>query len=630
MIFTIGGQKMLDVAQKYYELGFCVVPANSKKRPTIKWKELQNERIVPNGNFLYATHLGIITGKISGGLEVMDFDLKYDLTGKLFDKFKQTVVDHDPKLLEKMVVQKSQNGGYHFFYLCDEIEGNQPLARREASVQEVFDTPDEKVKVLIETRGEGGFIMTYPSDGYEWFYKDLSEIKRITPQERSLLFACAKTFNEVFEKPVVQKEYTENNTVFDKWNQTGDIESVLEEHGWTYKGNCNGNRMYLRPNGTQEWSAGYHPETKLFRVFTTSTQFTNNTTYNPSQVLAYLKFDKNMSATAKWLESNGYGNKKSDAEFKIEDESTFLPSQTEEDNYIDQLRSGTFQMGLTTGHKSLDKHWLLKPNHLVMNLGHDNVGKSVFAWYIAQQSAKFHDWKWIIWSGENMVGGVKKKIIEFYNRKKIEDLSEKELAASKDWFKQHFTLINNDNIYTYSDMLTMGRKLLEKGKYNCFMIDPYNGLYKQSDNEHQYDYKAMLEFRLFIKQTGCGIWLNVHAITEALRRKYPKGHIFENHPMPPHKADAEGGGKFPNKADDFIISHRMTQHKDRWMLMEVHVNKIKEAESGGKQTNLDEPVLLKMMRGSVGYEEVEAETPFHLRDFSEPQRALESSDEEPF
>src|SRR6185369_7233522 len=150
------------------------------------------------------------------------------------------------------------------------------------------------VRVLIETRGEGGFIMTYPSDGYEWFYKDLSQISKITPQERQLLFTCAKTFNEIIEQPVIRKEYTESSSVFDNYNQNGDIESVLEECGWTYKGNCNGNRMYLRPNGQQEWSAGWHPEKRLFMVFTTSTLFENEKAYNASYVLAYLKFDKNM------------------------------------------------------------------------------------------------------------------------------------------------------------------------------------------------------------------------------------------------------------------------------------------------------------------------------------------------
>src|SRR3990172_8281370 len=160
-----------------------------------------------------------------------------------------------------MVVQKSISGGYHFFYRCDKIEKNQKLARRNSTEAELLINNDEKVKGLIETRGEGGFIMTYPSKGYEWIYGDLSKICTITESERDVLIDCAMSFNEVFDVVTTKrKEYTSNNTVFEKSNESGDVEVILEEHGWDFKGVCNGNRMYLRPNGTGLWSAGYHPE----------------------------------------------------------------------------------------------------------------------------------------------------------------------------------------------------------------------------------------------------------------------------------------------------------------------------------------------------------------------------------
>jgi hypothetical protein len=257
----------------------------------------------------------------------------------------------------------------------------------------------------------------------------------------------------------------------------------------------------------------------------------------------------------------------------------------------------------------------------------------VFGWFLAAQSAKLHGWKWIIWAAENRVGGVKKKIIEFYLQKRIKDISEEELTEAKKWFKEHFTLIKNNKLYTYKDMLAIGRKLNSQEQRQAFMIDPYNGLYKETDNEHLYDYHAMQEMLLFRDETKCGIYLNVHAITEALRRRYPKGHDLEGQPMPPHKADTEGGGKFSNKADDFIIVHRMPQHKERWMEMEVHIQKIKEAESGGKQTVLNEPVMLKMMRGSVGYEEMNPVTQMahqQLVDYTEPQKELSDDFDCPF
>jgi len=616
---------MKEIAVKYYELGLSVIPISEDKIPTIKWKVNTEQLISPNGNFNSVYGVGIVAGSVSGNLECIDIDCKYDLTGTLYEDYKNAINDADNELLKKLVVVKTPSGGYHFIYRCEKIDGNKKLAKRYANEEEK--KLKEKEKVLIETRGEGGYFACYPTPKYEFIYKDFTQISTITADERDTLIECAKVFNEVVTQSRTSKSYTSSENVFTRFNATGDVEKILEESGWTFKGICRGNRMYLRPNGEKKWSAGYHPDSKLFRVFTQSSEFDNDTTYNPSQVLAYIKFNKDFSETAKWLQNNGYGDRFT--ETTITSELNFLASKYETDAYIEQIRNGTFQMGLTTGHASLDKHWLFKPSQLVMMLGHDNIGKSVCAWYFAVKSAKLHNWKWVIWSGENKTGGIKKKMIEYYFVKKIEDLTTSELAQGRKWFDEHFAIIDNDNIYTYKDMIAMGKKLMEKEHYDYFLIDPYNGLLKEDENEHQYDYKAMLEFRLFIKQTHCGIFLNVHAITEALRRVYPKGHRWEGHPMPPRKSDAEGGGKFCNKADDFIVAHRMVQHPDLWMDMELHIVKIKEAESGGKHTNLDNPVILKMMRGSVGYEETTNYSPPAIRDYTEPTQ-LEDSPEPPF
>jgi hypothetical protein len=62
--------------------------------------------------------------------------------------------------------------------------------------------------------------------------------------------------------------------------------------------------------------------------------------------------------------------------------------------------------------------------------------------------------------------------------------------------------------------------------------------------------------------------------------------------MPPLKSDIEGGKAFPNKADDFIVVHRLPQHPDMWMYTMVEVLKVKDTDTGGKCTRLDVPILL--------------------------------------
>ena len=67
-------------------------------------------------------------------------------------------------------------------------------------------------------------------------------------------------------------------------------------------------------------------------------------------------------------------------------------------------------------------------------------------------------------------------------------------------------------------------------------------------------------------------------------------------------ADVEGGGKFVNRADDFIVLHRYIQHPSDWMKSHIHVRKIKEIETGGRPTPMEEPIVLKSMIGNVGFE----------------------------
>ena len=48
------------------------------------------------------------------------------------------------------------------------------------------------------------------------------------------------------------------------------------------------------------------------------------------------------------------------------------------------------------------------------------------------------------------------------------------------------------------------------------------------------------------------------AVTSAIRMKHPIGHEYQNYPVPPSAGDVEGGAKFVNRADDFMVVHRYT------------------------------------------------------------------------
>lgn len=611
---------MIQKAKEYFKLGLSVIPIGDNKIPQGTWKKNQAELIEPT--FTSCKGIGLVCGEVSGFLQCIDIDSKYDLTGKLFDNYKKLILDADKKLLHKLVVQSTPSGGYHFIFRCKEIGGNSKLANRHCTDAEKLENPKDKVRVLLETRETGGYFMIAPSEGYKIIFGSLDKIQEITPTERQTLFLCARLLNEVFETPSIkkidQKTISENISPFEQWNEKGDVIALLENQGWKITQSRGSKNLFLRPGGTGKWSADWDDSKRLFYVFTSSSEFEQGKAYNASQVLAKLKFRDDFSECAKWLLKEGFGNftpekreykKEVEAVFldkidiKIDDDNfDFLAKKEDCDKYIEQQRDGTFQMGDLTGWDDFDTHWRFKNSNLVMVLGHDNAGKSVVTWFLAVLDCYFNNKNYIVFAGENNVGMLKFKLMEYYLAKPMKKMNKQEYKESMEWVEEHFAIIRNDVPFSYKDMLAIGKKLLTKKKYHRFIIEPYNVLNKETTNEHQYDYKAMLDMKLFITQTSMGITLNVHAATEALRRVYPKEHPKAGYAMPPNKADAEGGGKFPNKADDFMVVHRLADHPDHWMWTEIHVQKIKEMETGGKRTFKDTPYLIKLQIDGAGFE----------------------------
>ena len=55
------------------------------------------------------------------------------------------------------------------------------------------------------------------------------------------------------------------------------------------------------------------------------------------------------------------------------------------------------------------------------------------------------------------------------------------------------------------------------------------------------------------------------------------------------------------RQDEFFVIHRYTQHERDWIYTDIHVRKVKELESGGRPTSLDNPVRLASTQGNCGF-----------------------------
>lgn len=301
-------KEIKNKAKEYLKAQLSVIPTKEGKLPALpNWKPYQSQRIkeeevealFSGGN---VKGLAIICGAISGGLEVVDVDTKHDTTGSLWDELRGLIEDNLPELYSRLVIAQTKSGGYHIYYRCSSIAGNLKLSTK------------LNREVLIETRGEGGYVIAPPTPGYNYIQGEPGNIATITPEDREILFSIAKSFNELEEiKPKVNTptSATYNSTglsPFEDYNQRGDVVSLLEGKGWRVV-NQRGQRInLLRPGSTDSKTSGnYHTGLKVLRVFSSSTDFNPDKGYSPSQVFSLLECSGDNKLTYRRLLELGYG-----------------------------------------------------------------------------------------------------------------------------------------------------------------------------------------------------------------------------------------------------------------------------------------------------------------------------------
>jgi len=268
---------------------------------------------------------------------------------------------------------------------------------------------------------------------------------------------------------------------------------------------------------------------------------------------------------------------------------------TEGLDMLESIRTGNFKLGEGVD-CDLDEYLRYKTTQFTVIAGHANTGKTTAILYYFLLLALIHDKKFIIFSSENDVWSIKDDLITFKLGNKIKGISTEELSKENKWVNKHF---KNKRLMNFRDIFKADIEVYNKQgfKSDALVIDPYNSLGRVEDirgNTHEYDYQVMGEFRAWCKQQNKALYLLAHGNTEALRKVYNKSHEFEGHTMPLQSADIEGGGKFVNRCDCFIVIHRMPQHDELWNQTEWRIMKNKVNKTGGKQTFKENPIVMEM------------------------------------
>lgn len=318
---------LITAARNYIDKGINVIATDQNKRSIFTWKQYQSQTIKDDELFQQFMHskaqgIAIICGAVSGNLEVIDVDCKYALEPGYFDKLASAMQAQNADLFARLHIVKTKSAGYHIYYRCPVIEGNQKLAMRLPTDAEHKANPQVRHLTMIETRGEAGYVIAPPTEAYVNVTQN--EIPTITADERDILLSVCRSFNQVVEPHKVKtftsaKEY--GLSPYDDYNKRGDVIGLLQKHGWTIVYQTAEKVVFKRPGNTDSKTSGdYNFEKGWFSVFTTNSIFEPNKAYRPYAVYAMLECGGDFKAAARKLSEDGYGEKRQQFGSKLERE----------------------------------------------------------------------------------------------------------------------------------------------------------------------------------------------------------------------------------------------------------------------------------------------------------------------
>lgn len=316
---------ILQAALDLHDAGCSVVPArvDGSKAPIGFWKQYQVTRPTRDEviEWFKDGHegIGIITGSVSGNLEMLEAEGRAVHDG-LFEQAKDLAINSGLEeiwnVLVSGYVEMTPSGGLHFLYrIADEpVPGNTKVARRPGL--------NDSVEVLFETRGQGGFVVTAPSQGAThpsgnpWVLLNGSPatIPMFSMEEREAIHTVFKTLDSMperdsFATALLNSTQSDESKPGTDFNNRATWEEILIPAGWTKGYTSKGNTVWTRPGKSS--SLGYSASTKAdtgnLWVFSTSTIFDADKPYSKFAAYAAIHHGNDFKAAARDLRAKGYG-----------------------------------------------------------------------------------------------------------------------------------------------------------------------------------------------------------------------------------------------------------------------------------------------------------------------------------
>lgn len=328
---------LFDAAVEFFGCGVRVTPVkvDGTKAPILNgWqdREASLEDIVSwfGGASPRFSAMGVVTGPTSGNLEMLEIEGEYlplmdGIDGILSAGPLAEVWDR----LNSGWVEVSPSGGVHWFYRVDgdPVPGNTKLAQ---DVVEIWDEDRQKnirtTPTIAETRGAGGQTVVYPTGGHahpsgEPWRRTAGGPKTIpvlTPAERDDVHSVFRSLDRrraIIPDSGATRAMLAPRDPSDGVPPGADFERVPWEDilipaGWTLHSTRGREKLWTRPGKLPidgiSASTGYAEDRDRLFVFSSSTEFENETPYTKFGAFAVLNHDGDYSAAASALR-NGVG-----------------------------------------------------------------------------------------------------------------------------------------------------------------------------------------------------------------------------------------------------------------------------------------------------------------------------------
>ena len=263
-------------------------------------------------HFSTCNRIGVIGGAVSGGLEIIDFDLE----GIEYAGWSAIINEVSPGLLDRLLIERTVRGGYHLAYRTQNAGHNANLCHRLVFNEE---KQADEWKATIEVKAEGGYCVVSPTEGYSLIQGDWCCVPTITTDERDLLIETAIGLDrKPKSKELIVAPSCEVITYSSSLNQPGDIFNsdpatpghlvqLLLRHGWTLAHEDNAQWYLKHPGNTsKEHSTTLSKTNGFLHTFSPNNCFTQGKNTPPFEIYCTLECGGDYSEAAKRLAGEGY------------------------------------------------------------------------------------------------------------------------------------------------------------------------------------------------------------------------------------------------------------------------------------------------------------------------------------